>query len=70
MNHNPCLTLEVALVLISEKVRFWSDEEPGIGGRPTPPRCMDTTRLAELRKSLIEIDGHCKTALKKSRSKA
>jgi hypothetical protein len=55
---NPCLTLEVALTLIAEKVHFWSDEPN--------PRCLDAARLPELRQSLIEISGHCKAAMQTS----
>lgn len=62
-NSNPCLTLEVALVLISEKVHFWSDEQRDVHGKPLPARCLSAGRLDELRLSLMEIAGHCKSAL-------
>jgi len=65
-NSRPCLSLEVALVLISETVRFWSDEQTGVSGEKLPARCLNPERLAELRQSLIEIDSYCKTALKKA----
>lgn len=57
------LTLEIALTLISEKVRFWSDEQVGPGSERLPARCMDMARLAELRQSLLEINAHCKSGL-------
>jgi hypothetical protein len=65
VNTDP-LNMKVALTLISEKVRFWSDEQKGVGGEVLPPRCMNPGRLAELRQSLIEIDQHCKSVLKGS----
>jgi hypothetical protein len=67
VNSNPCLTMEVALTLISEKVRFWSDEQRGLSNEAIPPRCMDASRQGELRQSLIEIADHCKTAMRKYR---
>lgn len=59
-----CLSADVALVLISETVRFWSDEQHGLLGETIPPRCMDAKRRAELRQALIEIDGYCKSGIR------
>jgi hypothetical protein len=64
VNYNPCLGLQAALTLISEKVRFWSDSQTTLEGKMSPPRCMDTRRSSELRQSLIEIDAHRKNALR------
>ena len=59
-------TLECALVLISAKVRFWSDGRAPRGNTQVYNHlayCMDPGRLEELRQSLIEIDKRCKNAL-------
>lgn len=56
-------TINAALVLISEKVRFWSDPQRGIGGEVLPARCLAPDE--NLRLSLIEIDQICKGLLKK-----
>lgn len=59
------LTIACALTLISEKVRFWSDEQRDLHGNTVEPRCMNMTpEVAEnLRQSLIAIADHCKSGL-------
>lgn len=66
-NSNPCLSQEVALTLISEKVRFWSDNQQALDGSELPARCLNPNRLYELQQSLIEIDDHCKSAIRAGR---
>jgi hypothetical protein len=56
--------LSAALVLISEKVRFWSDERRGSHDEISPPRCLTATTQYDLLQSLREIDALCKDALR------
>lgn len=61
------LRYDTALVLISEKCRFWSDHIIGFNGKKFKPRCYNKALGDDLRKSLIEIDEICKSLLKTSR---
>lgn len=54
----------VALTLISETVRFWSDEQRALDGSYLPPRAEVPALKYELVQSLKQIGGYCKTALK------
>lgn len=58
------LNMACALALISETLRFWTDEELGLDGKMYPPRCFDVNRSSDMRESLIKLDSHCKTSLR------
>lgn len=58
------LKIACALVLISETVRFWSDDQRDLCGGLQSPRCLNPTSSADLLESLKRINLICTSALR------